>query len=82
MSNTSSSIPENNQKVFDSTYITASEIMRQLGISRAAFLYGRRVHKLPEAIVVNEGRLLVWKRQEVETPLQVWKIAIDNRKAA
>ena len=66
---------------FDKLYITAAEIRKRLGISRAGFLYGRRVGKLPEHIVVNEGRLFVWKRDaKTESMLGQWKLAIDARK--
>lgn len=70
------------QKQFDLDFVTASEIMKGLGISRAGFLYGRRSGKLPTAIVVNDGRLFIWKRKEVEEPLRQWKHEIDLRKAA
>lgn len=70
------------QEQFDSEYITASEAMQFLGISRAGFLYGRRVGKLPKPIVLNDGRLFMWKRAEALGPLQLWKQAIDARKVA
>lgn len=70
------------QQQFDSEYITASEAMAYLGISRAGFLYGRRTGKLPEPIVLNDGRLFMWKRAEATVPLQNWKQAIDSRKVA
>lgn len=68
--------------MFDSEYITASEAMQFLGITRPGFLYGRRIGKLPEPIVLNEGRLFVWRREEAMPPLRAWKDAIDSRKAA
>lgn len=70
------------QEQFDSEYITASEAMQFLGISRPGFLYGRRTGKLPEPIVLNGGRLFVWKRAEAAAPLQAWKSAIEARKSA
>jgi predicted DNA-binding transcriptional regulator AlpA len=73
---------ETSQTKFDSEYITASEAMQFLGITRAAFLYGRRTGKVPEPIVLNEGRLFMWKRAEINGPLRVWKEAIDLRKVA
>lgn len=72
----------NTQADFDRQYITSSEIMKMLGISRAGFLYGRRSGKLPEPIMVNEGRLMVWERDAVQEKLATWKKAIDDRKAA
>jgi hypothetical protein len=75
-------LAKNQQIEFDEEYITSSEIMKTLNISRAGFLYGRRVGKLPDAIVVNDGRLFIWKRQEVSALLATWKEAISSRKAA
>jgi hypothetical protein len=73
---------QTSQAKFDGEYITASEMMKLLNISRAGFLYGRRAGKLPEPIVLNEGRLLVWKRQEAMPLLEIWREAITTRKSA
>lgn len=70
------------QQQFDQEYMTSSEAMHFLGISRAGFLYGRRAQKLPDPIVLNDGRLLIWKRQEVVPMLHQWKAAMDARKVA
>lgn len=70
------------QEQFNQRYITASEIMETLGISRAGFLYARRSERLPEApICVNHGRLLIWLRSEVEPILTIWKEELDARKS-
>ena len=61
------------QQAFNEEYMTSTEAMQLLGISRAGFLYGRRSGKLPEPISLNEGRLIVWKRGEVMGPLLAWK---------
>lgn len=72
----------NAQTTFDDLYITASEIMETLGISRAAFLYARLRGKMPQApIVVNKGRLLIWHRKEVQPIINSWKQEIDQRKS-
>ena len=71
------------QEEFDNTYISAAEITKELGISRAGFLYGRRSGKLPEPIVASEGHLLIWKRTpEILATIASWKEAINSRKAA
>jgi hypothetical protein len=70
------------QTQFDRDFVTSSEIMKDLGISRAGFLYGRRSGKLPNAIVVNDGRLFIWRRKEVSEPVRQWKYEIEARKAA
>ena len=63
---------------FDRDYITSSEVMQKLGLSRAALFYARRAGRLPDAIVVNSGQLIIWEREKI-------KPYIDNmlsRKAA
>lgn len=70
------------QAQFDNNYITAAEITKKLGISRAGFLYGRRSGKLGEPIVASEGRLLMWERTpEILAAIDEWKEAITSRKA-
>ena len=71
------------QSVFDNKYITAAEITKELGISRAGFLYGRRRGQLPEPIVASEGHLLMWERTpEILAMIADWKEAINSRKVA
>lgn len=71
------------QTQFDIRYITSSEIIRDLGISRAGFLYGRRRGKLPEPIVASDGHLMMWERTpDIVLKIADWKEAINSRKAA
>jgi hypothetical protein len=71
------------QLQFDNKYITASEITKELGISRAGFLYGRRRGILPEPIIANEGHLMMWERTpEILAAIASWKDAINSRKTA
>jgi hypothetical protein len=73
----------NSQTKFDTKYITAAEITRELGISRAGFLYGRRSGKLPDPIIASEGRLMMWERTpEILAMVASWKEAIESRKFA
>ncbi len=61
------------QQEFDKKYITASEVMDILQISRAGFLYQRRAGKLPNAILVNDGRVVIWLRAEIESIVEQWR---------
>lgn len=61
------------QQEFDKKYITASEVMDILQISRAGFLYQRRMGKLPNAILVNDGRVVIWLRAEIESIVEQWR---------
>lgn len=71
------------QITFDKQYITAAEITKELGISRAGFLYGRRSGKLPDPIIASEGHLMMWERTpEILAMVANWKEAITARKFA
>ena len=72
------------QRTFDKQYITAAEITKELGISRAGFLYGRRHGKLgAEPVITAGGRLVMWERTtELTTAIAFWKEAITSRKVA
>lgn len=71
----SSNLPETTE-TFSKKYITSSEIMSFLDISRAGFLYGRRAGKIKVApIVINDGRLLIWERALIQDDLTAWKRA-------
>ncbi len=71
------------QTQFEEQYITAAEITKELGISRAGFFYGRRNGKLPEPIVASEGKLIMWPRTpEILALVASWKEAITARKIA
>ena len=75
--------PNQNSKDFQEKYITSSEIMSFLGISRAGFLYGRRSGKIKQQpIVVNDGRLFIWERATVQADVAAWKLEITERKLA
>lgn len=67
------------QQEFDAKYITASEVMRTLGISRATLAYAR-AHKLPEPIIANDGNLFIWEREAVKPFLDAWKLALTARR--
>jgi hypothetical protein len=68
------------QALFEATYVTASQIMRELGISRSALLYARKRGVLPDPIIINEGRLYIWQRKDVQANINAWKRMLDIRK--
>lgn len=69
-----------NQRQFDTTYITSTEICRDLGITRSAITAARAKGVLPMPIVVKGVNLSIWKRKEVEDILSQWKAAILFRR--
>jgi len=68
------------QRSFDEKYITGPEIMRELNLTRHALHYARHTGKLPHSIVLNEGRLFIWERSQIQPYLDAWKIVLDARR--
>lgn len=68
------------QLEFDRKYITASEIMKRLGLTRPVLSYARSTNKLPTPIILNEGRLFVWERDTIEPILQAWQASLNLRR--
>lgn len=68
------------QEEFDKTYISSSEIRRELGITRATIVQGRRRGLLPDPVVINEAQIHLWKREVVRPYLDAWKISLQARR--
>lgn len=60
------------QTEFDSSYITSSEIMRRLGVTRAAIVKAKKQNILPDPIMV-ESHLTIWKRAFIEPYVEAWE---------
>lgn len=73
-------LPSAAQLYFEQTYITAAQIIRELGISRSALLYARRRGLLPDPIIINDGRIYIWEREHIQENLDAWKRMLDIRK--
>lgn len=69
------------QREFDERYITSSEIMQSMGVTRTTILLARRTGKLPEPIDV-QGKIFIWERAKVQPYLDAWKIVLDVRRGA
>ena len=74
------SAPVSAQQKFDETYISSSEICRQLGVSRAAIVNARRRGLLPDPIVVNDIQLYLWERETVQPYLEAWHFMLRSRR--
>ncbi len=68
------------QVKFDELYITSTEVMKTMGVSRTSVLYAKRSGLLPEPIVVNDGQLFVWERAALRKYLEAWKLILDVRR--
>lgn len=67
------------QKKFDEQYITSSEIMQTLNVTRTSILSARRTKKLPDPIDI-QGKIFIWERDKVTPYLNAWKIILDARR--
>lgn len=78
--NTDMLLPSPQQDRFDQTYITASEICKELGVSRPALHYARRRGILPNPILVGFDMIYIWDRKEVRPYLETWKEQLRVKK--
>ena len=69
------------QQRFDTKYITSSEVMSSLGVSRTAVLEARRTGRLPDPIYI-QGQIYLWERDSVKDYLAAWKVILDVRRGA
>lgn len=67
------------QLQFDERYITSTEIMEHMGVTRTAVHMARVTGKLPAPIDVK-GKLFIWERATVMPYLAAWKIVLDVRR--
>lgn len=75
----SQSLPSAQQE-FDDTYITSSEIGKELNVCRATIVQARRKGLLPDPIVVNGAQIYIWKRAIVRPYLDAWKLMLQARR--
>lgn len=68
------------QQRFDRMYISSSEICRELEITRATIVTGRRRGLLPDPIMLNDVQLFIWERTTVRPFIDAWKIMLDARR--
>lgn len=69
------------QREFDERYITSSEIMDTLGVTRTTILLARCTGKLPDPIDI-QGKIFIWERDKVKDYLAAWKVVLDARRGA
>lgn len=74
------SAPETAQQRFERNYITASQIYRSHGVTRAGLMGARRRGLLPDAVLVDGG-MCIWERTpQVLEALAAWKLMLDVRR--
>lgn len=68
------------QEKFDNTYISSSEICRELGVTRATIVNARRRGLLPDPVIVNDIQLYLWERKTVQPYLDAWSLMLKSRR--
>ncbi len=76
----SKAIAARQQKEFDKKYITSSEIVAVMGVSRAAIVNARKRGILPEPVIVRGTGSHIWIRDEITANLKAWKTALEVRR--
>ena len=67
------------QRLFNETYITATEISREVSVSRVSVLRARQRGFLPDAITVGEQHVCIWERAKVQPAIDAWKLILACR---
>ncbi|MGN6641537.1 MAG: HNH endonuclease, partial [Verrucomicrobiota bacterium] len=68
------------QQIFDETYISGSEIVERLNITRPTLMNARKTGKLPGFISVAEGAVFLWERAAIEPYLVDWEQKLAARR--
>lgn len=74
-----STAPSALQREFNARYITTSEIMREVGVTRTAVFTARKLGKLADPIII-EGQLCIWEREKVKEYLAAWTLITRARR--
>ena len=64
---------------FDERYISSTEIMQTMNVTRTTIMAARRTGKLPDPIDI-QGKIFIWERDKVKPYLDAWKIVLDVRR--
>lgn len=72
--------PSANQIEFDEVYVTSSEICERLDIQRSTLVLARQRGELPEPIVVNGAQIHIWKRADIDVPLEAYAVKLRARR--
>lgn len=69
------------EAVFNSLYMTAGDICREMGVSRTTLKLHRDAGHLPGAFSILEGRVYIWERRQITPYLDAWKRMRQSRNA-
>ncbi len=69
------------QEKFDREYITSTEIVKELDITRAALCNAVSRGLLPNPIKINGGQMTVFERDKVSPYVEAWKTILQVKRA-
>lgn len=78
-SNYKQGFPMTTQQEFDKRYISSSEIMKTLNVSRTAIHEARRTGKLPNPIDI-QGKIFIWEREALKEYIEAWELILKVRR--
>ncbi len=61
------------QEQFNEQFITTREIASRVGVSVAAVIYAHKRDALPGAIEIQNSRMFLWNRKQIEPELLAWE---------
>lgn len=68
------------QQRFNTAYITSTEIMTLLDVSRVAVFRARKSGTLPDPVVISGSHLLMWERAAVTPHLKAWAQRLAHKR--
>jgi hypothetical protein len=73
------------QEEFDSKYVSSTELCRDLGVTRATLVNGRRRLALPEPVRIyrpnGDVHIMIWLRAEAAPYVERWKAELAQGRA-
>lgn len=68
------------QQRFDTAYISASEIAKDLNVSRVSVMRARERGALPNAVLVGDGNIYIWEREASRPYIDAWRITLNTKR--
>jgi hypothetical protein len=72
--------PNPAQERFNAKYISASEIAKDLRVSRPSVMRARERNALPGAVLVGDGNIYIWERETVRPFVDAWRITLQAKR--
>ena len=69
------------QEQFDKTYVSSTEIAKELNVTRAALCNAVSRGLLPDPIKINGGQITLFIRENVRPYVDAWKTVLTVKRA-